>query len=110
VLDAEGARRRVPAARRGEELMALLLSIAYAALALLALLTGTVAMSVVVRLCIRGPRAAGEAYRRGASIPRWFRAELPPGDADQTLALAGRRSRDFGTVMVEERASRPSYG
>lgn len=95
--------------------MTLPLAILFAAATLVIFLVGAAVAGVVLRLVLRGPSAAAEAYSRGESILSWWRARHEPGSSvsarlDQRLALAGRRSRKFGTVMVEERASQPSYG
>jgi hypothetical protein len=94
--------------------MMLLLAFSLAAISLMLFFVAAVVASVVVRLIRRGSAVAAEAYVRGESVNRWWQAlhfpEMAGGARlDQRLALAGRRSAS-GTIMVEERASQPSYG
>lgn len=79
-----------------------------------AIITGITAV-VLLRMILRGPDAAAEAASRGESLKAWWSALHHPMSAtgarlDQRLALAGRKDKRFGTVMVEERASQPHFG
>ena len=95
--------------------MALISALVSAALALMLFFIAAMWAGVISRLFRRGFSAADEAYLRGDSIAAWWNPKRPLlaiGSArlDQRYAMAGRKSRDFGTVMVEERASQPRYG
>lgn len=69
---------------------------------------------VLIGLVTKGPAAADEAFERGDSIKVWLDASQTASTLDsprrsERLAFAGRSDRELGEVMVEERASFPTY-
>lgn len=79
-------------------------------------LTAIAALSVrlLFGMVRRGPQVAEEAYERGDNLAGWWLASQTPTTLDsprdhERLAFGGRMSHDFGEVLVEERASFPSY-
>lgn len=90
------------------------LAAALAAIGIILVVTAAIVAGVVVRLFRRGPASAEEALARGDSLAAWWRADqaadtLASPRLSERCAAAGRRNRRFGTVMVEERASQPSF-
>lgn len=70
---------------------------------------------VLLRLVQQGPAAAEAAFQRGDSIGAWWTAAQTPTTLDsprdnERLAFSARIHSEFGEVLVEERASFPSYG
>jgi uncharacterized protein YcaQ len=71
-------------------------------------------LRVLINFVRQGPAAAEEAYERGDSVRAWWNASQSPTTLEsprdnERLAFAAREDALYGEVMVEERASFPSY-
>lgn len=71
-------------------------------------------LRVLVNFVRQGPSAADEAYERGDSVRAWWNAHQSPTTLEsprdnERLAFASREDETYGEVLVEERASYPSY-
>lgn len=90
------------------------LALVLAAAAVLSAGAAILGMKLFLRLLLRGPHAAEEAFEKGDTVRAWFNAAQTPATLDgprdiERLAFAARSHSQFGEVMVEERASCPSY-
>jgi hypothetical protein len=78
-------------------------------------LAAAMSARVVIGLIRGGPGAADAAFTRGDSLTAWWTAAQTPMTLDsprdnERLSFSARKHPEFGEVLVEERASLPSYG
>jgi hypothetical protein len=94
--------------------MSLLIGIALLVVAVLLTFTLAVSVRLFWRLTLRGPGAAEEAFERGDSLSAWWSAAQMPTTLDsprdsERLAFGARPHAVHGEVLVEERASYPTF-
>lgn len=91
-----------------------ILSGGFLALGLMATAIAALSLRVLINFVRQGPSAADEAYERGDSLRAWWNASQSPTTLEtprdnERLAFAARADEVYGEVLVEERASFPSY-
>jgi len=94
--------------------MNFVLSSGLLALGIAATAVAALSIRVFINFVRQGPSAADEAYERGDSVRAWWNASQSPTTLEsprdnERLAFAARQDKIYGEVLVEERASFPSY-